>query len=264
MTQEKSVGFGKWLAEHPGLKVLGSLIAIIGGLIGILTFATGATTLPDFLALLSGKYYDRFEKSEYDGEYDTSLWTVYGINGVLIEQRDSALVIQPTDVKEDGNIALIPNKKGTIPFDKFTAFEAELKMDGDVHGLGFIKTQMYSIVNEESWWLECQLAIHEVASPIYFCNVYEGLVDSNDDIVYSYETEHIPVEYNKWYRSRMELDSDKNIVRFYLNNRLVGKFTFSNQGALYFSSLSPQIGSWVTTSDKFVGYYDNIKIESNP
>ncbi len=111
MTQEKSIGFGEWLAEHSCLKVLGSLIAIIGGLIGILTFAIGAPTLPDFLALLSENYYDRFEKSEYDGGYDASLWRVYGINGVLIEQRDGALVIQPADVKEDGNIALLPNKK---------------------------------------------------------------------------------------------------------------------------------------------------------
>lgn len=263
MIQEKPKTLGKWLAEHTWLKVIGAIITIIVGLNGILAFVTGAPTLPDFIALFTRKYYDDFENTIYDGSYNTDLWRLSGIEGVLIEQRNGTLVIQPTNVKEGGNIAISPREKSLVPFTKFKAIEADMKMNGDVESVGFIKTQAFTVINNMTWWLECQLVSQNEQGLEYFCNVHEGEMNEGGGFVYSYETQHFPVEYDKWYHSRLELDLATDEAKFYLNDRQIGKYKFKNIGSLFFSSISPQFGSWVDIPDNFVGYYDNIVIEDD-
>jgi|GEM_PF-4620881 len=138
----KSNTFTAWLSEHPTLKLVASLVAIIGGLFGIITFLTGMPSLPELLSLLNQKYYDRFDLPVYGGDFDTNLWRRSGVTGISFEQRDGSLVLQPVDVKEGGNIALFPRKLQAIPFQEFRAMEAKLKLGSNASGPGFVKIQV--------------------------------------------------------------------------------------------------------------------------
>lgn len=251
-----------WLAEHPTIKLLGSLVAIVGGMLGIISFMTGFTSLPEILARLNSKYYDRFEINNYEGGYNTSLWERDGNEGVLVEQRDGALVLQPVNVTEDGNVALFPIQQSPIPFEEFRAMEAKLKMSGNIQGTGFIKTQAFTIRDGKNWWIECKFEMLVAGQANYSCNVETGKYDDGGSPIYTYETDKVPVEFDRWYLSRFEVDPELGRIRFYLDYRLIGEYT--QKGGLYFSSLYPQIGSWVDRTNNFVGYFDDIRIERKP
>jgi len=51
-------------------------------------------------------------------------------------------------------------------------------------------------------------------------------------------------------------------IRFYLDYDLVGEYT--QEDGLAFSSLYPQLGSWLEVSNNFVGFFDDIRIERKP
>jgi hypothetical protein len=254
-------GFMGWLADHPTIKVIAAFVAIVGGMIGIVTFITGQTSLTGVLAWLSNSYYDRFNSRMYEGSYDKNRWRLDGNPGVLVEQRDGALIIQPVHVTESSNLAILPIQKSPIPFEEFDAVEAKLMMGSNASGTGFIKTQAFTIQNEKNWWIECKLE-SVIPGQLYFaCNVETGKYDEGGTPTYTYETEKIPASYDTWYLARFEVDHQKNQIRFYLNHRLIGEYTLEN--GMYFASLSPQFGSWVEIENDFIGYYDDIRIETS-
>ncbi len=259
--QNNKSGIASWLADHPWLKFAGAVVAIVGGITSIISFTTGVGSLPELTSLWTGNYYDRFEQSSYDGKFDPSLWKRSGNSGVLVEQRDGALVIQPVNVTEEGGIELVPIKSHPIPFDEFYAMEAKLKRGSNAQGTGFIKTLAFSYVNGSPWWIECQLTSPRPGSVEYFCNVEEGEFNGATP-VYAYETKRIPVEFDKWYRSRFEITD--NTVKFYLDYRLIDEYTFSYSDALHYTSLEFHIGSWVGKTDQFIGYFDDIRIDRKP
>lgn len=260
---DKKNSFTNWLAEHPTIRLIGTVVAILGGLLGIFSFATGVNSFPElFLLLRNGKYYDRFDTQRYDGNFDTALWQSDGNTGVLVEQRDGSLIIQTKDILESSNFAMLPLQQSPIPFEEFRAFEAKMKMSSNIEGTGFLKTMVFTIRGDNDWWIECKLESDKPKNLYYACNVQTGKYDNTNTPIYEYETEKIKTNFDTWYRSRFEIISTANLIRFYLDYRLVGEYKYGNE--LFYSSLYPQIGSFIDVSNNFLGFYDDIIIEREP
>lgn len=251
-----------WDAEHPTLRLIATLVAIIGGVVGMIV---GIISIYNYLngTLSHSRYYDRFENSAYDGSFDPILWERGGLSGVSIEQRNGALVLQPIEVTAGDNIALFPRKLKTIPFQQFEAMEAKLKLSGTIKGTGFVKIQAYTQHNGLSWWLECNLEAVTPGKLEYWCNVEEGAYNGSTPIP-AYKTKNIETTFDQWHLARFEVDDKLKGVQFYLDDQLVGQYTFPSNNSLYFAVLEPQIGSWVHPTNDFVGYFDDIAIETRP
>lgn len=251
-----------WDAEHPTLKLAATLVTIIGGLVGMIL---GVISIYNYVNgnFLHSKYYDRFENSTYEGTFDPSLWERMGSSGVSIEQRNGALVLQPVEVTEGNNIALFPRQMKTIPFQEFKAMEAKLKLSGKVNGPGFVKIQAFTNHNGLPWWLECNLEVITPGKAEFWCNVEEGAYNGNTPVP-AYKTKNVETSFDQWHLVRFEMDDDHKGVQFYLDDQLVGQYTFPSNNILYFSVLEPEIGSWVDSTSNFVGYFDDIVIETMP
>ena len=243
------------IADHPVLRFVATLVAIIVGLTTIYTFVNGN--------FLRSKYYDRFENNMYEGSFNPTLWERRGLSGVSIEQRNGALVLQPVEVFEGDNIALYPRKFQATPFKNFKAMEAKLKLSGKVSGTGFVKIQAFTSHNGLPWWLECNLEVITPGKLEYWCNVEEGAYNGSTPVP-AYNTKNIETSFDQWHLARFELNDDHKGVQFYLDDRLIGQYTFPLDNTLNFSVLETQIGSWVHPTNNFGGYFDDIVIETTP
>ncbi|HEX2998200.1 MAG TPA: hypothetical protein VHP14_25470 [Anaerolineales bacterium] len=246
-------------SDHPFV----ILITVLAGLITIVIFASGIQNLPDlYRRVFQSDLYDNFEDTFYDGKVNPSLWEIDGNARGEATQLNGALIIQTNSKEEDGNFALYLVNPRTISYQNLKYVEAKFKLDSREAGNGsFLKTQAITFLDQKVWWIECKFTNGTIAYPDASCNLQEGAFLSDGSPLYSYETEHIPCQYDTWYTIRFVSDPDTGKVSFYLDNKLFGEGTFSNVAAMRnLSGFSLQVGSWMSPADNMLGYVDDVKV----
>lgn len=246
-------------SDHPFV----ILVTVLAGLITIVIFISGIENLPDlYRRLFTPDLYDNFEDTFYDGKVNSSLWEISGNPRGEATQLNGNLIIQTNSKDGDGNFALYTTNPRTVSYQNLEYMEAKFKLDSRTAGKGsFLKLQAVAIFDNKVWWIECKFANSTTAYPETSCNLQEGSFLSDGTPRYSYETEQIPCAYDTWYKIRFILEPNTGNVRFYLNNDLIGESAFSNVSAMKnLGGFSLQIGSWISPSDKMLGYVNDVKI----
>jgi hypothetical protein len=247
------------LSDHPFV----ILVTVLAGLITIVIFISGIQNLPDlYRRLFMPDLYDNFEDTFYDGKVNPSLWEIGGNPRGDATQLNGALIIQTNSKKEDGNFALYTVNPRTISYQNLEYMEAKFRLDSREAGNGsFLKIQAVTFLEQQVWWIECKFTNGTVAYPNTSCNLQEGNFQSDGSPIYSYETEHVPCQYDKWYTMRFTLNPDTGKVIFYLDRDVIGESAFTNVSFLKtLSGFSLQVGSWISPEESFLGYVDDVKI----
>lgn len=247
------------ISDHPFV----ILVTVLAGVIAIFVFISGIENLPDlYKRWFLPDLYDNFEDAYYDGKVNSGLWEISGNPRGEATQLNGALIIQTNSNEQDGNFALHTVNPRTVSYQNLEYMEAKFKLDSREAGNGsFLKIQAVTFLNQGVWWIECKYTNGTIAYPDASCNLQEGNVQSDGSPIYSYETEHIPCQYDTWYTMRFVSDPNTGKVRFYLDNELIGESAFSNVSFLRnLSGFSLQVGSWISPEESFLGYVDDVKI----
>jgi len=246
-------------SDHPFV----ILVTVLAALITIVIFVSGIQNLPElYRRLVTPDLYDNFEDAFYDGKVNPSLWEINGNPRGEATQLNGALIIQTNSKEEDGNFAVNTTNPRTVSYQNLKYMEAKVKLDSREAGNGsFLKIQAVTFLNQKVWWIECKFTNSTTAYPDTSCNLQEGTFLADGSPVYSYETEHIPCQYDTWYKMRFVSDPSTGKVSFYVDNKLIGESAFSNVSVMRnLSGFSLQVGSWISPNESLLGYVDDVKV----
>jgi hypothetical protein len=185
--------------------------------------------------------YDNFNDTIYDGKFNPALWQYDpDVHSLKTEstQQDGLLIITQSGIDQESLLTINKYWGKSIPSN--TYFEASLKIemssDGGIN-LSLLEDGSCGL-NTKSDWAEA------------YCG---------DSINYR----GVRVAHGSWNTFRIEIDVDKNVIRFYANGVQFGENQISN--SLKSKILYPCINIWsgtnrVENTRPVVGYIDNVRI----
>ena len=238
--------------------------------IAILTLIVAILALiPPFASLLGYEWWfqqelvdfeDDFNLVQYDGSFNNTLWQNDTTRRVSVGQQNGVMMFSTGQGQDYGNNALRPIDPERWSFRNFEYLEADMKLDSRYRGEGsHVKIQVVTVIDDEiAWWAECQISNANANYGEFFCNTYSG-----DDWVvppYEYETQITRVDYDTFYRARIEKDANTGEFRFFLDGHLVGSHTPNDIVRLRTTHLYPQIGMFTGSDENVIGYFDNVRI----
>jgi outer membrane protein assembly factor BamD (BamD/ComL family) len=185
--------------------------------------------------------YDSFNDSIYDGRFNPTLWwydpDAHSLKTESIQQ-DGLLIITQSGIDETSFLTLKKYWGKSIPSNTYfeASFKIEMSSDGAIN-LSLLEDGSCGL-NTKSDWAEA------------YCG---------DSINYR----GVRVAHGSWNTFRIEIDVDKNVIRFYVNGVQFGENQFSN--SLKSKILYPCIGIWsgtnrVENTRPVVAYVDNVRI----
>ena len=169
------------------------------------------------------------------------------------------LVFSNSTSPDAGDFIMRLRKPGERKLDRLQFFEAKLKMSNDRRGgMSFVKIQVTANVRDHSWWTQCRLQGAENSEARFLCDVYTVV---GDDFNNEYTTEPRTVNYNSWYKARIEIDSTTAVLHFYLDDLLIASYTPADSNYLINARFKPQVGVWNNAANTYATrYIDDVRI----
>lgn len=192
-----------------------------------------------FLPLVGQNYdphlYDNFNDPTYDGAYNPFLWSLSGDSAFQAQQVGGVMVLKNLTPAPAGSANLRLRLPSFRTWRQLQVFQARLKVSSDRSG-GWSAVQLYissGDVAGRGWFTQCYVGGRgSDAQATFGCEV--ALQDGA-----SYPREFVkllPVEYDRWYTARIETEPTSALMRFYLDDALVGSVMPSNAGDLLAAS----------------------------
>lgn len=219
------------------------------------------TPLPPTPTVANVSYYDNFNNTAFDGEYNKNLWKYEGTQHVDVKQENGALTFTTNTFPESGSNSLTPSLHNAWSLEQLALMETKMKLDSSKRGQGsFIQISAYTDLSGRDWWTECMLNNSEFETPFFFCDIHSGERTEDNEPVFEYQTPvFFDLEYDIWYTARIEIDPDTTEIAFYLNDKLIGSHIPKDATQLQQTTFSLGLGSWADANDTFVGYFDDVR-----
>jgi hypothetical protein len=237
---------------------LSSFLQGLAAMGGIIFFITGISSIPEvrrFLFENRVALYDDFDNPKYDGSYSQQLWEYSGVPGVELWQDNGVLILDISGQQNEGNAAL----SATNVVNSLTEVQANMRLESERRGEGgFIKLQA-TYGDEASWsWIECQIGNNVYINATFSCNYTDKA--NWQEYMYICETETIFVPYDSWNVVKFSLNSSQGTIRFFLNDKYIGNCQITNPSDFGDPSAYLQIGTWASTTDRLIGYFDEVRL----
>jgi serine/threonine protein kinase len=197
--------------------------------------------------------YDNFNNTNFDGSFNSLLWEKNGDSFFTVEQRGGTLVFTNSTSPNAGDFTLRLRQPDRRTLDHIRFFEAKLKISDDIQGgMAFVKIQIVTNVQNHTWWTQCRLQGASGSTAIFICDVYTV---TNDNFNVEYTTESITVNYNSWYKARIEIEPVMFTLHFYLDDTLIASYTPNDSAFLINASFVPQVGVWNNDANTYATRY---------
>lgn len=203
---------------------------------------------------------DGFDKSNYDGKFNTTLWGCFGCDkfGVVTATQGNGLF--RLDATNKGNFenhsgglvsqtSWLPNEIGYL--------EAKMKLLSTDNG--GVNILLRVPLEGKEWAATCWIQRFSETQAEYACDVFTYI---NQQYVGEYKTESFPVKYDEWHTAKIELTPNTFKLHFYLDGELIGEHTPSDVNVLKTKHLSASFG--VYTDTKITAFIDDYVVSKAP
>ncbi len=196
--------------------------------------------------------YDNFDNPEFDGSFNAAIWVQddsLSAEALAAHQEDGRLVLDNVPLRKDTERVLrFPD---TWTQENFDFIEGKLQIGDDATGdLSIVKIQLFS--SDWEWWAEVRLtADPNAADPWFACDVN---IDHTLEIL-----KEIPIEYNTWYATRIEVDWDTESLNYYLDDQLKCIYPLP-AGMLEDTHFAGLVGIWQPANASVTAYIDDVRV----
>lgn len=203
---------------------------------------------------------DGFDKSNYDGKYNSTLWGCFGCDEfgvVTATQGNGAIRLDATNKGNFENhsgglvsqLSWLPNEIGYL--------EAKMKLlSTDSGGVNIL---LRVPLEATEWAASCWIQRFSETQAEYACDVSTFV---NQQYVGEYKTESFPIKYDEWHIAKIELTPNTFKLRFYLDGELIGEHTPADVDLLKTKHLSASFG--VYTDTKITAFIDDYIVSNAP
>lgn len=203
---------------------------------------------------------DGFDKSSYDGKYNTALWSCFGCDefGVVTVTQDNSAI--RLDATNKGNFE--NHSGGLVSQPSWLSSE-----------IGYIEAKMKLLVTDSGganillrvplegtmeWAASCWIQRFSETQAEFSCDVSTFM---NQQYVGEYKTESFPVKYDEWHTAKIELTPQFKL-RFYFDGKSIGDHTPADANLLKAKHLSASLG--VYTETKLTAFFDDYVVSKAP
>lgn len=209
--------------------------------------------------------YDDFSDTTYDGTYDPALWLLSGASFFQARQQAGAMVFTNSPAATAGGADLVMKQPALRTWQQVQYFEGKLKISSDRAG-DLSVVQLYissSNIAGHGWFTFCYVGGRPTDTRGRFgCEV---AVQEGNQYPREYEKSTF-INFDTWYKVRIEADPATGALRFFLNDALFGAHTPADAAALVTArNLRASIGVWNNAANAFsTRYADDILITPAP
>ncbi|MFN8459000.1 MAG: hypothetical protein U0401_30860 [Anaerolineae bacterium] len=199
--------------------------------------------------------YDNFNNPANDGRFDKGRWYLDNSEDACeVYQREGALVFSVSNTtSQDKGCALSGPK--TVLGNRLELFEAKMKIAEDVKSEMNITLVMGTDASgfTEGGWMECGLVV--VQNEI---NASFGITTHGGGV--GEFRRNYPVEYNRWYNIRYEVDRATMRVSCFVDNNLIGEVMPQDASRLYKTNVDRTILIYLTPGASATAFIDDIRV----
>jgi hypothetical protein len=223
-----------------------------------------------YLPLASQDYnpllYDDFDDTTYDGSYDPALWSFSGAEDVFQAQQQAGVMLFTNGPGISASGAdLVTRQPPLRTWQQVQYFEGKLKVSSDRAG-DWSSVQLYissSDIAGRGWFTQCYVGGRPIDTRGRFgCEV---AAQEGSQFPREYEKSTF-INFDTWYRVRIEADPATGALRFFLNDALFGAHTPADAAALVTArNLRASVGVWNNAANAFsTRYADDILLTPVP
>ena len=247
---------------------INSAFRIISFVLGvILIIAAVIVSKPEFLSLIPAQpsgsvngpsidptkplLSDTFDNKAYDGKYNTDLWNCSAcvLGNVVANQGDSLMRVE----LNNGGEGLTSQSSWQLQHINYLQGKMNLQMTDAVGGFVYMGLGIPGQWHTWCWIMGNQNPTGKV---IYACDVFTSISGQNRG---DFSTESYPIDYDKWYTTKIEVAPDTYEIRFYLDDKLIGKYTPSNVTELSSTFVKVFIGA--SAEKPTIGFFDDVIVQ---
>lgn len=217
-----------------------------------------------YLPLANQRYnpllYDDFNDTAYDGAYDPARWSFSGAEDVFqAQQLGGVMVFTNGPAATASGADLVAKQPLLRTWQQVQYFEGKLKVSSDRAG-DWSSVQLYLSSGDiagHGWFTQCYVGGRPTDARARFgCEV---AVQEGSRYLREYQKSTF-VNYDTWYKVRIEADPAIGVLHFYLNDALFGVHTPTDAAALVTArNLRPAVGVWNNAANAFsTRYADDI------
>lgn len=203
--------------------------------------------------------YDDFDDTAYDGAYDPQLWAFSNAGDIFqARQLAGAMVFTNGSSAAASGADLVTKQPPLRTWQQVQYFEGKLKVSSDRAG-DWSSVQLYISSGDiagHGWFTQCYVGGWPDARGRFGCEV---AVQEDGGFPREYEKSTF-IDYDTWYKVRIEADPASGVLRFFLNDALFGVHTPTDAAALVTArNLRASVAVWNNAANAFsTRYADDI------
>ena len=201
--------------------------------------------------------YDDFDDQEYDGTVNEGIWLQEGWRGCGAVQQGGSLIIANEPTQDGCEVRLVMRELAGNQLDDMGFIEAQIRVSED-HSEEIIEQvlTMDTIIPEKgSFYVLCGI----VASYSEFGSEVAAFFEADS---YRGDGIHhgIPIEYDRWYTFRIEVETEEMRFSCFVDGELFGSMVPTIAEELREASFEPRLQAWRSPGSYGTTYVDNVRI----
>ena len=199
--------------------------------------------------------YDDFDNPGNDGSFNREKWFLDNTDGVCeVYQREGNLVFSLKNISSETGKGCILNGPSEVLGDRLELFETKIKISEDFSGNN---AKTYMVMGCSGFtgggWMECGLdALPNRVNAYFAIKAHGGKVPEFDRVY--------PVEYNRWYTLRYEVDPGTMKVSCFVDDNLVGTKIPDDASRLKNSLFQRYIQTYIEVRSSATTFIDDVRI----
>jgi serine/threonine protein kinase len=198
--------------------------------------------------------YDNFNDPDNDGSFNGDKWYLDNTDGVCeVYQREGILTFSMNNISSQTGKGCMLQGPKEVKGNRLELFEVKIKISEDFKGRN-AKTNM--VMGGDGFtgggWMECGLdALPNRINAYFAVKTHGGKIGEFD--------ETYPVEYNRWYTFRYEVDPSTMKVSCFVDDTLVGAVIPKDASRLKNSIFGRYIQTYVEAGDSATTFIDDVR-----
>lgn len=220
-----------------------------------------ASYLPMVMKNYNPYMYDDFNDPAYEGSYNHAKWLYSGPNAFQSRQQNGVLVFTNSDTPTMTGAALRLQQPIQRTAVQMRQFQARLKMSSDRTG-GWASVQVFirnPDVGGHEWYTQCYMGASSSSAPHIACNICTNATGEWTEEKF---IGWVPVQYDTWYTTRIELDPITGKLCYYIDDVLLGDYLPQDVAGLISRGwFVTEVSVWNGDADTFATrYVDDVRI----
>ncbi len=198
--------------------------------------------------------YDNFNNPANDGNFNKTRWEFFNPEGICsVAQRKGAMTFSMNSSNTDGGCFLFGPKD--ISGDRLQLFEAKMQISTFKEGYVNTKLTMASNGFSGGGWIQCGIQAQQAFNAYIIAYISVTKQETTE-----FERTY-PIEYNRWYTIRSEVDPNSMTFSCFVDNNLIGTVTPEDAPKLKTSFFKRYIQTFISPNSSATTFVDDVRVE---